>query len=136
MTRRSNRGATDRSRAPGYALTAGRFFDGAESAMDLGNWDAAGLLYVHAAIAFADAVAIRRKGEKSAGENHLDAVALFAEAAAGVDGREEAIKHLRRLIEEKTRVSYIGTALRKAEAEELRKHADRFRTFCSRLLQA
>ncbi|MDP2886358.1 MAG: hypothetical protein Q8P51_15185 [Ignavibacteria bacterium] len=41
--------------------------------MELGYWTAAGVLIVHAAIAYADALCIRSAGEKSSGENHEDA---------------------------------------------------------------
>jgi hypothetical protein len=134
VTKRTNRSAADRDRASGFAESGRRFLEGANSEFELENWDSAALLFVHSGIAYADAVSVRRRGEKAAGENHADSVVLFGEATAGIPGRDEAVSHLRRLIEEKTRVSYIGTAVRKTEAHALRQHAERFQTFCTKLL--
>lgn len=136
MTRRTSRVPVDRGRAAGFAESGRRFLEGARSEMQLGNWDSAAVLFVHAAIAYADAVAVHRRGERSAGESRLDSVSLFGDAAKGVAGRDEAVRHLRRLIEEKTRVSYLGNPIRKAEAEALRQHADRLQSFCVKVLGA
>jgi hypothetical protein len=89
-------------------------------------WTAAGLLYVHGAIAYADAVTIRRTGTKSASDKHMDVLNLIKEAAASGKGLDQAIGHLRRLIEEKNRAAYTGQSFRAADIEKLATHAERF----------
>ena len=135
MPKKTQRTVVDRAQAARYSEAGAQFLEAAEMAREFEYWNAAGLLYVHSAIAYADAVAIRRRGEKSTSENHFDAVALFKDATAEVAGRQEAATHLDRIIEEKSRVAYSGVSFRRRELEKLRNHAQRFRTFAERTLQ-
>lgn len=112
-----------------------QFLKAAGLASEHDYWNAAGLLIVHAAIAYADAVSIRLAGMKSTSENHHDAVQLLAEAAAREKDRDRALGHLRRIIEEKSRVSYGGEAFRKGEIDALGTHAERFRSWCEAVLE-
>jgi hypothetical protein len=136
MTKKTKRVAVDRGEVGRYSGAAAQFARAAEIAREFEYWNAAGLLYVHAAIAFADAVAIARKGEKSAGEKHMDALALFETATSGLKGRDEATEHLRRILDEKSRVSYMGMSFRRRDLEKLATHAERFRVFAERVLRA
>ncbi|MBI4716025.1 MAG: hypothetical protein HY760_08840 [Nitrospirae bacterium] len=133
MTKKTKRTVVDREKAGDYASAGEQFFRAAGLAREFEYWDAAGLLYVHSAIAFADAVAIARRGEKSTSENHMDALALLEEALENVKGRNEATEHMRRMIDEKTRVSYMGISFRRADLEKMETHADRFRAFVRRM---
>jgi hypothetical protein len=136
MTRKTKRRSVPRGEATGYGAAAVQFFQAAELAGECEYWNAAGLLYVHAAIAFADAVAIARLGEKSTSENHMDAVRLLEEATSNVKGREEAREHLRKIIDQKNTVAYNGDTFRRADLEKLALHAGRFRAFAERVLKA
>ncbi|MBI2933923.1 MAG: hypothetical protein HYY16_19940 [Planctomycetes bacterium] len=136
MARKTKRTTVPRAEADDYAAVGDQFTKAAELAQEFEYWNAAGLLYVHAAIAFADAVAIARRGEKSTSENHMDALALLEEAVADVKGRDEAREHLRRIIDEKNRVAYTGVSFRGADLEKLAMHARRFRAFAERILKA
>lgn len=102
--------------------------------MELGYWTAAGVLIVHSAIAYADALTIRLSGQKSAGEDHEDAVALIAEVVAGGEEKTKAVNQLRRIIEEKTRVSYLGDLYEPKETRELWKRLERFREWAKGIL--
>jgi hypothetical protein len=113
---------------------AGQFLKAAGLAREHDYWNAAGLLIVHAAIAYADAVSIRLAGVKSTSDNHHDAVQLLAEAAAREKDRDRALGHFKRIIEEKSRVSYSGEAFRRAEIDALETHAERFRGWCEAVL--
>jgi hypothetical protein len=79
MTKRQSRKAVDRVRYREYQQVAEHFFEAGKASMDLEYWTAAGLLIVHSAIAYADALSIKLSGQKSVGENHEDAVALIAD---------------------------------------------------------
>lgn len=135
MAKKTRRTTVDRAEAGDYAAAGDQFFRAAELARQFEYWNAAGLLYVHAAIAFADAVAIARRGQKSTGENHLEALTLMEESTRNVKGRDEAIGHLRRIIDEKNRVAYTGMSFRRADLEKTAIHAARFRVFAERVLR-
>ncbi len=66
----------------------------------------------------------------------MDALSLFDEATSGLKGRDEASEYLRRIVEEKSRVSYTGISFRRSDLEKLATHADRFRTFAEKVLKA
>lgn len=134
MTRKTQRAKVDPGQAASFRATGRQFLKAARLAGEHEYWNAAGLLLVHAAIAFADAVSIRLAGVKSTSENHLDAVQLLGETAAREKDRDRALGHLRRIIEEKSRVSYSGEAFRKTEIDALETHADRFRDWCEAVL--
>ncbi len=108
MSKRGRRTSVSRNRYREYQTVAEHFFAAANDALELEYWTAAGLLIVHSAIAYTDALCIQQSGQKSSGENHEDAIALLDEVVAGGDEKAKAINQLRRIIEEKTRVSYLG----------------------------
>ena len=102
--------------------------------MDLGYWTAAGVLIVHAAIAYVDALCIQQSGQRSTGENHEDAISLLDEAISDGDEKTSAMKQLRRIIEEKTKVSYLGDLYSATQAEDLWKRLKRFRAWAVQIL--
>ena len=104
------------------------------SSTTFGYISAAALLLVHAAIAYADAVAIEKKGWKSRGDDHLDAVALLRETVASTPEASQALVHLERVIQEKTRASYTGQSLRETDLMEIRKRVERFQFWARKQL--
>ncbi len=123
-----------REKARSYADAGEEFFRSGEREAESRSWNAAGVLLVHAAIAWADAVAIQLAGVKSTSDNHQDAVRLLAEVSEGRAGRDEATSHLRRIIDEKTHVSYMGKSWQARDCEVLRKHAERFRLWVMKVI--
>lgn len=134
MVRRPARKSVDRTRYREYQNVAEHFFDAARLAMDWDYWTAAGVLIVHSAIAYSDAVAIKMSGQKSAGENHEDAIVLLTGLIANGDQKTKAINQLRRIIEEKTRVSYMGEMYTPSQTKDLWKRLERFRTWVEGIL--
>jgi len=135
MTKKTPRTRVDRREAVGYQSVGAEFMRSAQLAAGHGYWNASGLLYVHASIAYADAVCIALGGMKSTSDNHVDAVALLGEAAAQTKDRDLALSHLRRIIEEKNRVSYTGQSFRERDAGSLATHASRFAGWAERVLK-
>lgn len=135
MPRRRNRKAVDRSRFRKYAEVAEHFFEAGKASMGLEYWTAAGVLFVHSAIAYADALCILQAGVRSAGDDHEDAVALIEELIAGGDERTGAVNQLRRIVEIKTRVSYLGELFSQADARALERKLERFRSWAKSLLE-
>ncbi len=103
--------------------------------MELEYWTAAGVLIVHSAIAFADALCIKLSGVRSASENHEDTVTLVESVVADREGKANAINQLRRIIEEKTKVSYLGELYSASQSKEMWKRLERFRKWALVVLQ-
>ena len=102
--------------------------------MELGYWTAAGVLIVHAAIAYADALCIRSAGEKSSGDNHEDALSLLDQAIPDAEDKTNALNQLQRIIEEKTKVSYLGNLYTASQCHDLWKRLQRFREWAHGIL--
>jgi len=134
MVKRRGRKSIPRHRFMEYQNVADHFYGAAKDSMELEYWTAAGVLIVHSAIAFADALSIKLSGVKSVGENHEDAVVLVENAVADGEGKTRAINQLRRIIEEKTKVSYLGDLYSPSQSKELWKRLERFRKWVKEIL--
>jgi hypothetical protein len=134
VAKRAGRKSVDRTRSGDFHRVAQHFREAAEISIEFEYWTAAGVLIVHAAIAYTDAVCIKLSGQKTAGENHEDAVALADELVAGGEEKKKAMGQLRRIIEEKTKVSYLGEVYGPRETREMWKRLERFRMWAERIL--
>ncbi|MCX2931459.1 hypothetical protein ORI20_14340 [Mycobacterium sp. CVI_P3] len=114
---------SERTRPSTESIRRGRlrkaveFLDGA-ILIDGDMPDAAVSLLVNAGIAAADVICGVRLGIYAAGENHNEAVALFAKADAGVE------KHLRTLLNVKSKVSYTHQSATADERKRSRRAAE------------
>lgn len=135
MAERRGRKSVPRHRYKEYQNVAEHFYDAAKDSMELEYWTAAGVLIVHSAIAFTDALCIKLAGVKSFGENHEDAVTLVESIVAESEGKSQAINQLRRIIQEKTKVSYLGELYSSSQAKEMWKRLERFRKWAKQILQ-
>lgn len=120
MTRRLKTKRADPSHAPSYLHKARGFRADAEAMAALaGEFSGNGLalLCVHAAIAYADALAVRAGGVKSTSGEHLDAVDLLeAVVRVATDADRAAVKALRYVLQRKDEVSYTATLVRSDDA--------------------
>jgi hypothetical protein len=135
MARRGVRKTVDRSRSREYEEVADHFFNAARDAMELEYWTAAGVLIVHAAIAYSDAICIRQAGVRSGADDHDQAIALLETSIVADEPAQKAIQQLRRLIDEKTRVSYLGELYTRSEAKGLWERLERFRRWAKQVLK-
>jgi hypothetical protein len=131
---RSKRVSVPRARSSDYARVAESFYNGADVAREYEYWNAAGVLAVHAAIALADAVAIKHGGVKSQGEDHQDSAALLEELIAPGPQKQTALNQLRRIIDHKTVVSYSGELYDRKDVEQLWNLLIRFRSWATEIL--
>jgi hypothetical protein len=134
MARRRKRSRVDLHRSGDYLRVAENFYHGAGVARDFEYWNAAGVLIVHAAIAYADAATIKVAGLKSRGDDHRDIVDLIAEVVALDAQGRTAVNQLRRLIDEKNLVSYSGEVYTRGDITRLFKLLERFRSWALVLL--
>jgi hypothetical protein len=126
--------AVSRSKAVSYRAVAENFFQGADVARQFEYWNAAGVLIVHAAIAYADAISIRLGAVKSRGEDHHETISLLEELLTAGEERRKALHQLRRIIDHKNAVSYSGEIYRRKDVDQLWKLASRFREWAIQLL--
>lgn len=135
MAAKGSRITVDRSRSRDYAAVAKNFMQGAELAKEFEYWNAAGVLIVHAAIAYTDAITIKVGGVKSRGEDHMMAVRLVEEVVALESHGKKAMQHLRRIIEEKNLVSYSGEIYHRSDVSRLWKRLERYTQWAEEFLE-
>jgi hypothetical protein len=91
MAKGGKRVSVDRAKFRNYLLVAENFFQGSEIAREYEYWNAAGVLIVHCAIAYAGAVSIKLGGVKSQGENHYECIALLNDLVAEDEKKRFAV---------------------------------------------
>jgi len=136
MARGGVRKAVDRAEFASYVQVADGFRQAAETAEAFEYWNAAGLLIVHAAIAYADALNIRTAGVKSQGEDHHESIALLRENTAASEAQRNALEHLAKILDHKNAVAYSGAIYTARDTAVLRRHLDRFRRWAVSVLEA
>jgi len=115
---------------------AGVFKDAASLAREFEYWNAAGVLIVHSAIAFTDALTVKIGGVKSRSDDHYQTGQLVQEVfALDADGKR-ALRHFFAVIEEKTLVSYSGKIYRRSDITSLWKHLERYQKWVESVLKA
>jgi len=134
MTKQRGVRAVERSKHREYQRVAEHFYDAAKDSVELEYWTAAAVLIVHSAIAYADALCIKLSGQRSVGESHEHTITMLEELIAGGEEKTKALNQLRYIIEEKTRVSYLGEMLPSSNTRELWKRLARFREWALRIL--
>lgn len=134
MSKRRGRKSIQYIRYKEFLKVAEHFYSAASDSMELEYWTAAGVLIVHSAIAYADALSIKISATKSAGEDHEDTIALLEEVVADNEEKSKAINQLRRIIEEKTRVSYLGELYTASQIKEIWKRLERFRKWAKDII--
>lgn len=134
MAKRRGRKSIPRTQYIKYKNVAEHFYNAAKDSMQLGYWTAAGVIIVHSAIAFTDALCIKLAGVKSIGEDHEDAVTLLESSVTESEDKLKAINQLKRIIEEKTKVSYLGELYSQSQAIDMWKRLERFRRWAISVL--
>jgi hypothetical protein len=96
---------------------------------------AAGLLAVHSAIAYSDALLIRLTGTRPHGKNHRDAVPALKRACTGAKIAPDGIKHLEKLLSVKADISYGDKQVDDERGAALCSKAERFQTWAKEILR-
>lgn len=131
ITRRTS---VPRTKYHDYSKVADNFYLGAELAKEFEYWNAAGVLIIHAAIAYTDAITIKVGGVKSQGEDHMAAVDLLREVVALDERGQRSANHLARMIEQKNVVSYTGEVYAKSNIDKLWKQLERYKEWTISIL--
>ena len=130
MVKRTTAKAVDRSLAIKYLKVARALKTGAEALLTIADEDdpygnAIGVLAVHAAIAYNDALTIAYGGKKATGPDHKRAADLLRETF-GNRLANEAQKNLRDILSLKDTFSYLGAYQSVDDAERLISRLKRF----------
>ncbi len=134
-SRRYSRVSIQKSKNSDYARVAESFYHGAELAKEFEYWNAAGVLIVHAAIAYADAITIKFGGVKSKGEDHMAVIDLLRNVTVLDEQGNRGMRHLERIINEKNRVSYQGEMYTKKNIDSLWKHLVRYQRWAVSMIE-
>ncbi|NWF88542.1 MAG: hypothetical protein HXY50_03675 [Ignavibacteriaceae bacterium] len=134
MSRKTIRTKVHNTKWVDYKKVAESFFGGADVAREYEYWNAAGVLIVHSAIAYADSISIKFRGEKSQGEDHNQTVILLKEILAVSDENKKAYIHLEKILAHKTTVSYSGDVYEANDIDLLWKHLERLKNWAEDLL--
>ena len=129
MVKRFSRKAVDVSKYPDYQKVAESFKGGAEVARDFEYWNAAGVLIVHSAIAYADSICIKYGGFKSQGDDHRLAVELLRGILPVSADNSKAFNNIEKIIAHKNAVSYSGEVYDRKDIENLWKNFERFKSW-------
>ncbi|HCY78071.1 MAG TPA: hypothetical protein DHV28_19365 [Ignavibacteriales bacterium] len=135
MARKNVRKEVDKVKSKDYLRVAESFVGGAEAARSFEYWNAAGVLIVHAAIAYADAICIKYGGVKSQGEDHSQVVTLLREVLSVSDDNKKAYIQLEKIIAHKTSVSYSGDVYDEKDVDNLWKNFERFKRWVEIILR-
>ncbi|MBK9285080.1 MAG: hypothetical protein IPM51_12305 [Sphingobacteriaceae bacterium] len=135
MVIKSPRKKVDSSRYLGFKEVAINFYEGGKIAAEYSYYNAAGLLIVHSAIAYSDAISIKQRGVKIQGENHYEIISLLDDLIAHTEEKKNALKHLKSIIDHKNKVSYSGDVYHKKDIDSLWKHFERFKVWCDKILK-
>jgi HEPN domain-containing protein len=107
-----------------FVEKAEQFLRAMEKAVEVSDWDAAGLNAVHSVISAADAVTAFRAGIRSAEQDHK-MLADVLEDIVG-EGAGKSVRHLKAVLAKKNTIEYEQRKLTPKEAADIAEHARRF----------
>jgi hypothetical protein len=117
-----------------YKKIAQNFYDAGIVSAELNYFNAAGVLFVHSAIAYSDAITIKLSSAKSGGDSHFQIVTFLDEVVKESTDKSKALNQLRKIIDQKNLVSYSGEEYSKKDVNDMQKNAERFQTWALKIL--
>ena len=125
----------DRSKAGFYLQKAEECKNSMKRDFDAGEWNACVISAIHSAISSADALCVAKKGLRSAGKSHDEALVLFSRIEPGNEEFKKSAKHLSELLNKKNKVEYEERLFYETEALVAVKHAERLFSFVKEKLR-
>jgi len=119
----------DRFHAKDYLQRAEECRYAMDRAFEDGKWNACMINAIHCAISAADAFCVYKKGLRSAGESHFEAITLFSSIDPNDPGIMQGVQHLSALISIKSQAEYGERLMNKNNAIQAVKHAERLFDF-------
>lgn len=125
----------EKQKSKDFITVARNFMNGAEVASEYEYWNAAGVLIVHSAIAFSDAITVKYGKVKSKSEDHQDVINLIYSLVADNEEKKKAMLQLSKIISHKNLVSYSGDIYSKKDIDKLWKYIERFAAWAENILK-
>lgn len=119
----------DRSKAKDYLKRAEECANAMRTAFQNREWNACTINAVHCAVSSADALCVREKGVRHAGESHNDAVSLFMSIDEEDAGIKSNANRLSRLLGNKSSAEYGEHLMDEEDAMVAVKDAERMLGF-------
>lgn len=134
MVKKAFAKTVDSTRHTNFITVAESFYEAARMAYELEYYNASGVLYIHSAIAYADAITIKLSGKKCSGENHYAVINLLDEVLPQSTIDKKAFTNFKQLIDHKNLVSYTGDIYHKKDLDKISKHFERFKIWSETVL--
>lgn len=125
--KRITKKSVNRDRWQAYLNVAEQNVLGAEINIERELWTPAGILIVHAAIAFTDALTIKAGSVKSTGETHTLAVELVDQLLELPKDEKRTLNRLARILGEKSKVAYGGRSYSRSQINGMWHNLKRYR---------
>lgn len=107
-----------------YWNKAEEFYETMQHAYQKRMWTSVGLNAVHCVISSCDALLVKSRGIRAAGDDHMQAVELLS--SSGIDGVEKQAATVRRIIAKKNAIAYDDREFREDDASDIFKQVERF----------
>lgn len=134
MVKKLSTRAYDSVRYRDFIRVASNFAEAADLAYEFDYYNAAGVLYIHSSIAYADAITIKLSGKKCKGENHYEVIHLLEEVIPQIRMDRKAINNFKSLIDHKNLISYSGDIYNKSDLGKIRKNFKKFKEWTEALV--
>lgn len=125
----------DSVRYKDFVKVAINFAEAAELAYEFEYYNAAGVLFIHSSIAYADAITIKLSGKKCNGENHYEVIHLLEQVIPQTRIDKKAINNFKSLIDHKNLISYSGDVYNKSDLIRMMKGFARFKEWAEVLVE-
>lgn len=124
----------DSAKHKNFLNVANNFANAADLAYEFDYYNAAGVLYIHAAIAYSDAITIKLSGKKSSGDNHYEVIQLLENVVPVTRIDNKAFNNLKSLIDHKNLISYTGDIYQQKDLVKIRKSFNRFKEWAESII--
>jgi hypothetical protein len=129
LGRKLSKKSVDRNQWRQYLSAAKEYCQGARNNYDSELWTSASILFIHAAIAYTDALTIKTASIKSTGDDHGLAIYLVEQVLPLSGEDKKALNRLGKILGEKSKVSYGGKVYTKRQADKIKTYFNRYQTW-------
>jgi len=126
LGRKLSKKPVDRNQWRQYRSAAVEYCQGAINNYDNELWTSASILFVHAAIAYTDALTIKAASVKSAGDDHGLVIYLVEQVLSLASEDKKALNRLGKILGEKSKVSYGGKVYTQKQADKIKTDFSRY----------
>lgn len=134
MVKKTRAKTFDSVRYKNFLSVASNFEEAAALAFEFEYLNAAGVLYIHSAIALADAITIKLASQKSSGDNHYEVINLIEKVVPVNWINKKAVTNFKSLIDHKNLISYTGDIYHKKDIDKIKRYFTNFKVWAVSLL--